>query len=103
MTTSTSTMDFLLDQLSGLSALTTRKMFGEYCIYLYGKPIGFVCDDQLYLKMTNAGRAFMPEIREGFPYPDAKPHLLVTADLWEDRDWLKQLLQTTGDALSRRP
>jgi len=41
MATSQSTMDFLLDQLSGLAGLSTRKMFGEYCVYLFGKPIRF--------------------------------------------------------------
>jgi len=55
MATSQSTMGFLLDQLSGLAGLSTQKMDGEYCVYLFGKPIGFVCDDQLHLKMTDAG------------------------------------------------
>jgi len=99
MATSQSTMDFLLDQLSGLTGLSTRKMFGEYCVYLFGKPIGFVCDDQLHLKMTDAGRAWIGNVQESIPYPDAKPHLLVTADLWEDRDWLRQVVQITADAL----
>ena len=92
-------MDFLLDQLSGLAGIGTRKMFGEYCLYLEGKPVGFVCDDQLYLKPTRAGRSMAPHVGEGQPYPDAKPHLLVTADLWEDRDWLGRLIQATAQEL----
>ena len=32
MATSQSTMDFLLDQLSGCGPVTARKMFGEYCL-----------------------------------------------------------------------
>jgi len=100
MATSQSTMDFLLDQLSGLAGLSTRKMFGEYCVYLFGRPIGFVCDDQLHLKMTEAGRAFIDNAQESIPYPDSKPHLLITADLWEERDWLRQVVQITADALA---
>jgi len=99
MATSASTMDFLLDQLSGLAGLSTRKMFGEYCVYLFGRPIGFVCDDQLHLKMTDAGRAWVGHVQESIPYPDAKPHVLVTADRWENRDWLTQLVQITANAL----
>jgi len=93
MTTSKETMTFLLDQLSGVSNLTTKRMFGEYCIYISGIPIGFVSDDQLHLKMTNAGRRMAPDAEEGFPYPDAKPHLLITADFWDDRDWLAELIR----------
>ena len=36
---------------------------------------------------------------EGAPYPGAKLHLLITADLWEDRDWLSQLIQATNNEL----
>jgi DNA transformation protein len=99
MATSQATMNFLLDQLAGLPYVTAKKMFGEYCLYLAGKPVALVCDDQLYLKPTIAGRSMMRQATEGAPYPGAKPHLLITADLWEDRDWLGQLVQATHDEL----
>lgn len=37
MGTSRQTMDFLLDQLDRALPITTRKMFGEYCVYWDGK------------------------------------------------------------------
>ena len=36
---------------------------------------------------------------DGAPCPGAKPHLLITADLWEDRDWLRALIQATANEL----
>ncbi len=99
MSTSQSTIDFLLDQLSDLPGASARKMFGEYCLYLAGKPVGLVCDEQLFLKPTAAGRARLAQIIEGAPYPGAKPHLLITADLWEDREWLCRLVQMTHHEL----
>lgn len=54
MGTSRQTMDFLLDQLDRALPITTRKMFGEYCVYWDGKPVAFVCDDQLFVKPTEA-------------------------------------------------
>lgn len=92
-------MDFLLDQLSGLPRVSARKMFGEYCLYLSGKPVGLVCDDQLYLKPTSAGRSRIGQATEATPYPGATPHLLITADRWEDREWLSQLIQATDNEL----
>ena len=99
MSTSPGTASFLLEQLAPLGDASLRRMFGEYCLYVAGAPVGLVCDDQLYLKPTEAGRALCDEPREGSPYPGAKPHLLITADLWEDRDWLCQLVGTSAGAL----
>lgn len=99
MATSQATMDYLLDQLSGAGDVSGRKMFGEYCLYLAGKPVGLVCDEQLFLKPTNAVRTMVSPIVEGLPYPGAKPHVLVTADLWEDREWLSALIQAQAREL----
>ncbi|MDD5030877.1 MAG: TfoX/Sxy family DNA transformation protein [Rhodoferax sp.] len=103
MATSQSTMDFLLDQLSGCGPVTARKMFGEYCLYFAGKPIGLLCDNQLFLKPTTAARALMHEPLDGIPYPKARPHLLVSADLWDDRQSLCQYVRATYDALRDVP
>lgn len=99
MATSRDTMTFLLDQLADLAGVRARKMFGEYCLYVADKPVALVCDDQLYLKPTDAARVLLPRVVEGAPYPGAKPYWLITADLWEDRAWLGQLLQATERAL----
>ncbi len=99
MATSQGTMDFLLDQLSTLGEASGRKMFGEYCLYLAGKPVGLVCDDQLYLKPTQAGRAMLGNAVEGAPYPGARPHLLITPDQWEDAEWLCDIVRATATDL----
>ncbi len=99
MATSESTIDYLLDQLSDLSDVSAKKMFGEYCLYLAGKPIGLVCDEQLFLKPTNVARAMISDVVEGSPFPKARPHILVTADFWEDGDWLSKLVQATANEL----
>jgi DNA transformation protein len=103
MATSQSTIDFLLDQLAGCGPVTARKMFGEYCLYFAGKPIGLVCDNQLFLKPTPAARALMPEPLEGAPYPKARPHFLVSADSWDDRQSLCQYVLATYHALPQVP
>ena len=78
--TAQNTMDFLLDQLSGAGTPSARKMFGEYCLYYHGRPVGLVCNEQLYLKNTEPGRALMQRPAEGAPFPGARPHLLLCAD-----------------------
>jgi len=61
MSTTQSIIDFLLDQLADCGAVTARKMFGEYCLYDAGRPVGLVCDNQLFLKNTVQGRGLMLE------------------------------------------
>ena len=102
MSTQASTMDYLLDQLRHAGPVSSRKMFGEYCLYYDGAPVGLVCNDQLFLKSTDAGRALMREVREGAPFPGARPHLLITADDWDDAQALCQLVRSTALALPPR-
>jgi DNA transformation protein len=99
MATEQNTIDFLLDQLSKLGGVSTKKMFGEYCLYLSGKPVGLVCDDQLFLKPTKVGAKLIAKVVEASPYPGAKPHLLITADQWEDSEWLRELVRATDREL----
>jgi TfoX/Sxy family transcriptional regulator of competence genes len=93
------TVDFVVEQMSEANEVSSRKMFGEYAIYCQRKVVALVCDDQLFVKPTAAGRAFIGDIQEGFPYPGAKPWFLIDGDRWEDRDWLSQLAKLTADEL----
>lgn len=99
MATSQETVDDLLGQLAGAGRVTARKMFGEYCVYLDGKPVALVCDDRFYLKPTAAGRELLPDAEEGPPYPGAKPHLVVPREDWADTGAMARLLRATFDAL----
>jgi hypothetical protein len=58
----------------------------------------FVCNNQMYLKRTPAGRAVLKEVVEGSPYPGAKPYFLI-ADGLEDREWLARLIAATVNEL----
>ncbi len=84
MGTQAQTIDHLLDALAPLP-LSARKMFGEYALYLDGKVVALVCDDQLFLKPTPGAQAALPDCPTGPPYPGAKLHLLVT-DALDDPD-----------------
>ncbi len=100
MASSQSTADYILDQLAGAGTVTAKKMFGEYGIYCNGQIVAFVADEQLFVKPTAAGKAFIGDYTEGAPYPGAKPHLLVSGDHWDDDKWLSQLIKVTAAELS---
>ena len=94
MASQQSIADYIVEQLAG-SGVTARKMFGEFGLFAEGKMVALICDDQLYVKPTEAGRAFLGPCPEGQPYPRAKPHFLIPGERWDDAEWLMRLIKLT--------
>ncbi len=100
MATKQTTIDFLLDQLSECHApLRTKKMFGEYALYCNEKVVGFVCDDQLFLKPTSVAKELLTQIHEAPPYPGAKMYYRIDTDSWENKQLLADLITQTAQVL----
>ena len=99
MASKQSTVDFLLDQLADAGAVSARKMFGDYGVFLGGKMIALICDDQLFFKPTDPGRKLFDPVTEGIPYPGAKPCLRVPEEAWDEREWLVSVALATFEAL----
>jgi TfoX/Sxy family transcriptional regulator of competence genes len=94
-------LDFIqyIHEQAGLgSELSHKKMFGEYALYLRGRVVAFVCDNQLFVKPTETGKQLLGTIKEGAPYPGAKPYLLID-EVLDDPDLLRRLLIFTAEAL----
>jgi TfoX/Sxy family transcriptional regulator of competence genes len=105
MASKQSNVDFVVSQMSEAGAVTARKMFGEYGIYLGPTIIGLYCDDELFIKPTDAGRALIAErgeVKEGPPYPGAKPYFVITGDRCEDSEWISELAKITAAAQSAK-
>ncbi|HWJ17508.1 MAG TPA: TfoX/Sxy family protein [Geobacterales bacterium] len=98
MASQQSIADTIVEQLAG-TGVTARKMFGEFGLFHEGKMVALICDDQLYVKPTGAGRAFLGDCPEGQPYPRSKPHFQIPGERWEDSEWLTKLIQLTASDL----
>ena len=99
MASKQTTVDFITEQIAGAGQIRSRKMFGEYAIYCNEKVVALVCDDKLFVKPTKAGRLFIETVEEGEPYPGAKPYFHISGDLWEDSQWLTELIAKTAEEL----
>lgn len=103
MATNASTVDFIQDQLSSLRGISARKMFGEYALYYDGNVVGLVCDNTLFIKITEEGKLFASTYyQEGFPYKGAKPAIKIEGDRLEDAMWLTELVRITAKHLPKR-
>ena len=56
MSSDVSFVEFVVDQIDDECAVTFRKMFGEFGLYSHGKFFAVICDNQLFVKPTDAGR-----------------------------------------------
>ncbi|TFH34683.1 MAG: TfoX family protein [Bacteroidia bacterium] len=98
MATDKSFMEFIVDQINSAGLVTYRMMFGEYVVYSDGKVFGLVCDNKLFIKPTEGGRAFIGNVTEAPPYPGAKNSFLIEEKL-DDRQWLSELVRITAREL----
>ncbi|AND67902.1 hypothetical protein ATSB10_04480 [Dyella thiooxydans] len=91
---------YVCEQAGLGGALSYRKMFGEYALYLDERVVALVCDNMLFVKPTTAGRALLDTVEEAPPYPGAKPHWRMD-DVLDDGERLGRLLVATAAALPR--
>ena len=101
MSTSADRIIYLSDQLTSLgSRIRTRKMFGEYALYCDERVVALICDDQVFVKITDPGKAFVgSKYQEGYPYPGAKPAMLIGGDIIENKEAFAQLIDITAKAV----
>ena len=98
MASSPDVVEYICFQLRHAGDISFRKMFGDYGLYCGRTFFGLVCDNQLYVKITESGLKMFPQQEQGCPYPGARPHFLVT-DRDDDRT-LSSLVRETCSILA---
>ena len=101
MASSQNSVDFILEQIAGAGVVSAKKMFGEYALYCDGKVVALICDDQLFVKPTLAGKVFIgiDACVEEVPYAGAKPYLFISGEKWEENEWLTTLIKISATEL----
>ena len=87
MASSPDFVNYICEQLEGLGAVRSRKMFGEYMVYLNDKPVVIICDDRPMVKMLPCLEELLQGRPTEPPYEGAKDHYLLDPD---DRDTLRE-------------
>jgi DNA transformation protein len=105
-------LDYVLEQLAGLSALRSNRMFGGVGLYSEGLFFGLIDDDTVFFKTGDLNIAAyrarnMPRF---MPFPDRPEAVLgyhqVPADVIEDSetlvDWARQSVAVARVAQARK-
>ena len=86
-------VQYIVDQCSGAGEIAAKKMMGDYCIYCDGILFGLICDNNLYVKVTEPGKAVLKEVILRPPYDGAKDYFFVGNV--DDRDYLEDIIKAT--------
>ena len=97
MASSQEYLQFILEQLSGLSDISYRAMMGEFILYYRGRIVGGIYDDRLLVKPVKSAIAYMTNPSYELPYDGAKEMLLV--DNIDDKEYLAGLFNAMYDEL----
>lgn len=97
MATDPDFIEYVCEQIRHAGHVTSRRMFGEYAVYVDGRVIGFACDNQLFIKPLPEARAFIGTPKEKPAYPGSKLYFLIDEKL-EDSAWMTQLARLTAAA-----
>ncbi|MFM2485704.1 TfoX/Sxy family protein [Celerinatantimonas yamalensis] len=91
-------VQYVVEQISDQCGISFKKMFGEYALYSHEKVVALICDNQLFVKSTQAGKQYIGDFVEAPAYPGAKPSLLIDGQI-DDSEWLSALIIITEKAL----
>ena len=92
-------VQYIIDQCLGAGEIAVKKMMGDYCAYCDGVLFGLICDNNLYVKVTEPGREVLKEVILRPPYDGAKDYFYI-ADV-DDQDYLERLIRATLPALPK--
>lgn len=85
-------INFVCSQLSGAGEILTKRISGDWCIYINGKPIVLACDNLSYVKMNPAIDDMMVSAWTGYPYKGAKEHYVLNIEHREEAMKVVKLL-----------
>jgi TfoX/Sxy family transcriptional regulator of competence genes len=97
------TLDFVLGELSNVEDVSSRKMMGEYLIYVNKKVVGGIYDDRFMLKNTPSVQTLLKDCPKQSPYDGAKPMINASDIIFdakpENKNFFKQVLSLIYDDL----
>ena len=91
MASSEEYLNYVLGMLSDVEGISHRKMMGEYLIYLDGKIIGGIYDDEFLLKADKRLGALLPDADKRYPYEGAKTMMVIVSI--EDPNTVSELVE----------
>lgn len=89
-------IEYVCETLRPLGEVRSRRMMGDYIIYVNDKCLITVCDNNLYIKKLPCVADLMADAQTGVPYRGAKEAYIL--DITDSRK-VQKVLETLWDNL----
>ena len=83
--------EYVREVFSAAGDIVIKSMMGGFLVYLNGKLIGDICDNDLFLKRTPTSDRLLADSELRYPYEGSKT-LMHVFDRFEDRALILELL-----------
>ena len=83
--------EYVRECFSVAGGIVIKSMMGGYLVYLNGKLIGDICDNELFLKRTPTSDRLLADSELRYPYEGSKT-LMYVFDRFEDTALVPELL-----------
>ena len=83
--------EYVREVFSAAGDIVIKSMMGGYLVYLNGKLIGDICDNELFLKRTPTSDKLLADSELRYPYEGSKT-LMHVFDRFEDKELIQELL-----------
>lgn len=83
--------EYVRESFSVVGDITIKSMMGGYLVYLNGKLIGDICNNELFLKRTPTSDRLLADSELRYPYDGSKT-LMHVFNKFEDTDLIVELL-----------
>ncbi|MBR6085214.1 MAG: TfoX/Sxy family protein [Spirochaetales bacterium] len=84
--------EYVRECFSAVGDVAIKPMMGGYLVYLDGKLIGDIGDEELFLKRTPTSDRLLADSELRYPYEGSKT-LMHVFDRFEDADLISELLE----------
>ena len=84
--------EYVREAFSAVGDIVIKSMMGGYLVYLNGKLIGDICDNELFMKRTPTSDRLLADSELRYPYEGSKT-LMHVFDRFEDTDLIEELLK----------
>ena len=98
MATDASFVEYVFEQAGLADRLTSKRMFGEYGLYVDGKVVAFCADNSLFLKLVAETAHLLADLPRQELFPGSKPYALAD-ELLDEPERLRELLLALERAL----
>ena len=85
-------IEYVRESFSTVGDIVIKAMMGGYLVYLNGKLIGDICDNELFLKRTPTSDRLLADSELRYPYEGSKT-LMHVFDRFEDMALIAELLE----------